>query len=66
MMARSFEMIEIDCDSFFKATGEDLDFFSQLIVPADGLVYGAIDDTENAELSVPLDAFDVAANGEEE
>ena len=66
MMGRYFKMIEIDCDSFFKATGEDLGFFNQLCVPVDGLVYGAIDETENAQLFVPLEVFDVAINGEEE
>lgn len=68
MMARYFKMIEIDCDSFFKATGEDLGFFNQLCVPVyeDGFVYGAIDETENAQLFVPLELFDVATNGEEE
>lgn len=57
-MARYFKLIEIDCDSFFEATGEDLDSYSQLIVPVDGLVYGAVDDTDKDEISIPLDCFD--------
>lgn len=40
-MARYFKLIEIDRDSFIEATGEDLDCYSQLVVPVDGLVYGA-------------------------
>lgn len=32
-MARYFKLIEIDCDSFVEATGEDLGSYSQLIVP---------------------------------
>lgn len=65
-MARYFKLIEIDRDSFIEATGEDLDFYSQLIVPVDGLVYGAVDDTDEEELSVSLDTFDTAVNGEED
>ena len=65
-MARYFKLIEIDRDSFIETTGEDLDFYSQLIVPVDGLVYGAVDDTDEEELSVPLDTFDTAVNGEED
>lgn len=49
-MARYFKLIEIDRDSFIEATGEDLDCYSQLVVPVDGLVYGAVDDTDEAEL----------------
>ena len=65
-MARYFKLIEIDRDSFVKATGEDLDSYSQLVVPVDGLVYGAVDDTDEEELSVPLYTFDTAVNGEED
>ena len=65
-MARYFKLIEIDRDSFIGATGEDLDFYSQLIIPVDGLVYGAIDDADEEELLVPLYSFDTAINGEED
>lgn len=57
-MARYFKLIEIDCDSFVEATGEDLGSYSQLIVPVDGFVYGAVDDTHEDEISIPLDCFD--------
>lgn len=49
-MARYFKLIEIDRDNFVEATGEDLDFYSQLIVPVDGLVYGAVNDDDLALL----------------
>lgn len=65
-MARYFKLIEIDRDSFIEATGEDLGSYSQLIVPVDGLVYGAVDDTDDKELSIPLYTFDTAVNGEED
>ena len=65
-MVRYFKMIEIDCDSFIEATGEDLDYYSQLIVPVNGLVYGAVDDTDEEELSVPLYTFDTEVNCEED
>ncbi|MBS6272696.1 MAG: hypothetical protein KH543_14230 [Clostridiaceae bacterium] len=65
-MVRYFKLIEIDRDNFVEATGEDLDFYSQLIVPVDGLVYGAVNDDDEEELDVPLHAFDTAVNGEED
>ena len=65
-MARYFKLIEIDRDIFIEATGEDLDCYSQLVVPVDGLVYGAVDDTDEEELAVPLYTFDTAVNGEED
>lgn len=57
-MARYFKIIEIDRDSFVEATGEDLESYSQLIVPVDGLVYGAVDDNEEDVISVPIDFFE--------
>ncbi|SCJ25503.1 Uncharacterised protein [uncultured Ruminococcus sp.] len=65
-MTRYFKLIEIDRDSFVEVTGEDSDFYSQLIVPVDGLVYGAVDDTDEEELCVPLYTFDTAVTGEED
>lgn len=56
-MARYFKITEIDCDSFFQCTGEELDC-SQLVVPVIGYVFVAVDDTDEDEISVPLDSFD--------
>jgi len=56
-MARYFKIIEIDSDSFINATGEDLDC-CQLTVPVADAVYVAVDDEEEYEISVPMDAFD--------
>ena len=56
-MARYFKITEIDCDSFFQCTGEELDC-SQLVVPVIGYVLVAVDDTDEDEISVPLDSFD--------
>lgn len=55
-MARYFKIIEIDSDSFIKATGEDLDC-SQLVVPTDDAVYVAVDD-EEYEMSIDMDMFE--------
>ena len=44
-MARYFKITEIDCDSFFQCTGEELDC-SQLVVPVIGYVFVAVDDTD--------------------
>lgn len=56
-MARYFKIIEIDSDSFINATGENLDC-CQLTVPVADAVYVAVDDEEEYEISVPMDAFD--------
>lgn len=56
-MARYFKIMEIDCDSFIEATGEDLEY-SQLIVNTNDGVFIAVDDSNEYELSVPLDIFD--------
>lgn len=55
-MARYFKIIEIDSDSFIKATGGDLDC-SQLVVPTSESVYVAIDDEEQ-EMWLDMDAFE--------
>lgn len=55
-MARYFKIIEIDSDSFIKATGEDLDC-SQLVVPTSEAVYIAVDDEEH-EIWIDVDAFE--------
>lgn len=47
-MARYFKVVEIDRDSFIKATGEDSDCY-QLTTVCDGIGYVAIDDTEEDE-----------------
>lgn len=57
-MARYFKVIEIDCDSFIGATGTDLDC-SQLVVPTNDAVFVAVDDSDESEISIYLDAFDV-------
>ncbi len=44
-MARYFKITEIDCDSFFQCTGEELDC-SQLVVPVIGYVFVAVDVTD--------------------
>ena len=51
-MARYFKITEIDCDSFFQCTGEELDC-SQFVY-----FFVAVDDTDEVEISVPLDSFD--------
>lgn len=56
-MARYFKIVEIDCDSFIEATGDDLDCL-QLVVPVGGEVFVAVDDNDEDELNVPLDSFD--------
>ena len=56
-MARYFKIIEIHRDSFFEATGDDLDC-SQLITPTNEAVYVAVDDTKEYEITIPLDVFD--------
>lgn len=48
-MARYFKVVEIDCDSFIEAMGEDLD--------CDQLC-GVCDDTEMDEITVSLDIFE--------
>lgn len=57
-MARYFKITEIDRDSFIEATGEDLDYCSQLVVSTDGFAFVAVDDTEEDEITVLLDCFD--------
>lgn len=42
-MARYFKVAEIDSDTFENATGDTLDC-SQLITPANGYVYVAVDE----------------------
>lgn len=56
-MARYFKVVEIDCDNFIEATGEDLDC-CQLYTVCDGIGYVAVDDTEEDEITVPLDIFE--------
>ena len=56
-MARYFKVVEIDRDSFIKATGEDLDCL-QLSAVCGGIGYVAVDDTEEDEITVPLDSFE--------
>lgn len=56
-MVRYFKIIEIDSDSFIEATGEDLECYSQLVVPVNGIVYAAVDDEED-EMNVSMDTFE--------
>ncbi len=56
-MARYFKIVEIDCDSFISATGEDLDC-EQLVVPTNDGVYVAVNDSGTGEMSVDLECFD--------
>ena len=53
-MARYFKVVEIDRDSFTEATGEDLNC-CQLPTVCNGIGYVAVDDTEEDEITVPLD-----------
>lgn len=55
-MARYFKVAEIDSDTFENATGDTLDC-SQLITPANGYVYVAVDEYDEDEISIPLDCF---------
>ena len=56
-MPRYFKIIEIDCDSFIEATGEDLDHYCQLIVPKSEGVFVAIDEDE-CEMSIDMEMFE--------
>lgn len=56
-MARYFKITEIDSDTFTNATGDILDC-SQLVSPADGYVYVAVDESEEDELNIPFDCFE--------
>lgn len=55
-MARYFKIVEIDCDSFIEATGEDLDC-CQLAVPTSEGVFVAIDEDE-CEMSIDMEMFE--------
>lgn len=57
-MARYFKVVEIDCDSFIEATGEDLNCYQLLSVACDGIGYVAVDDTERDEIIVSLNIFE--------
>lgn len=56
-MARYFKVTEIDTDTFTNATGDVLDC-SQLVCPANGYVYVAVDECKEYELTIPLDCFE--------
>lgn len=61
-MARYFKIIEIDSDSFIKATSEDLDC-CQLVIPTTDGVYAAVDDEED-EMNIPMDTFEEGEENE--
>lgn len=61
-MARYFKIIEIDCDSFVAATGEDLDC-EQLAVSTNAGVFVAVNDYSNDEITVSLESFDPEEGG---
>lgn len=56
-MARYFKVVEIDSDTFIQTVGSDLDC-AQFIDCVDGIVYVAVDDSEEYELQIPLEIFD--------
>ena len=57
-MARYFKIIEITREEFVRVTSEDLDC-NQLVAPAEGGVFVAIDDCEEYEINdIPLEMFD--------
>lgn len=56
-MARYFKVIEIDSDSFIRATGEDLDC-CQLVVGTSDSIFVAIDECEEDEIRISLELFD--------
>lgn len=56
-MARYFKIVEIDCDTFTSATGDYLDCL-ELVSPAGGYVYVAVDDNREDEMRISLDCFD--------
>ena len=43
-MARYFKVIEINHPTFVAATGEDLGWYQQSVIPVDGEVFVAVDD----------------------
>lgn len=55
-MPRYFKIVEIDCDSFIEATGEDLDC-CQLVVPTSEAVFVAVNE-EEYEMSIDMDCFE--------
>ncbi|MBO5969138.1 MAG: hypothetical protein J6S14_11655 [Clostridia bacterium] len=56
-MTKYFKVIPIDADEFIEAAGQDLDF-CQLSVAENGIVYVAVDDSEEYEINIPLDFLD--------
>ncbi len=56
-MARYFKITEINEDVYESITGEILDC-AQVIAPADGDVYVAVDEKDEGEISVGLEYFD--------
>lgn len=62
-MARYFQVIEIDCDSYINASGNDLDC-CQEVVPTNNGVFVAIDDCQEDEICIPLDCFECNINEE--
>lgn len=53
-MARYFKMVEIDSDTYTRATGETLGHYIQSVVPMKDGVYIAIDDEVEDELCIYL------------
>lgn len=57
-MARYFKVIEINHPTFVAATGEDLGWYQQSVIPVDGEVFVAVDDDYEGEFYVSLECFD--------
>lgn len=62
-MARYFKVIEITRNDFVDATGEDLGYCIQNVIPIDGDVFVAVDDNHEDEFEVPIDCFDEDGEG---
>lgn len=56
-MARYFKVVEIDEKEFERETMEELEE-NELIVSVSGDVYVAVDEQEEAGITVPLDCFE--------
>lgn len=56
-MAKYFKIVEIDEETFAKNTGAELDC-AQVVVSVGNSVFVAVDDDEEYEIAVPIDAFE--------
>lgn len=56
-MAKYFKIVEIDEETFVDCTGEELDC-CQLSVAVGEAVFVAVDESEEDEITVPIDMFE--------